>query len=96
MNGSTNDARKHRQPHHRVLGGPANADDAISLQARRDLLRYLTSEKCHCGKPKRQGVSFCAQCVYSLPVSITAALYKKLGHGYEEAHERACRALDER
>lgn len=85
-----------RQPHHRVLGGKAAPDDAISLQARRDLLRYLTSEKCHCGREKRQGVSFCPLCVLSLPTTITSQLYKKLGHGYEEAHERACRALDER
>ena len=69
------------------------APPSDELDARRALLRYLTSKTCHCGEQKRRGVSFCWACVDLLPASIICELYKKLGHGYEEAYERACRFL---
>ena len=61
---------------------------------RRELIRELMGVKCHCGEPKQRGFTFCRICYLSLPQGFREELRKKLGEGYEQAYETACRALD--
>lgn len=59
-----------------------------------DCKRYLDklkSKECRCGRWKREGVSFCARCYWSLPEHLRVALYRPIGQGYEEAYEAAVR-----
>ena len=55
----------------------------------------LESEECQCGKQKKSGFSFCYNCYKSLPFEMQNALWKRIGHGYEEAYEEAFRFLIE-
>jgi len=42
----------------------------------------------------RAGQTFCRDCFYALPQALRDALYKRMGHGYEEAYQAACDFLD--
>ncbi len=49
----------------------------------------LRSEQCQCSRSKKPGKSFCFRCWKMLPPEIQAALYRRIGEGYEEAYDRA-------
>ena len=61
---------------------------------RRELIRELMGLKCRCGKLKGRGMPLCGICYLSLSQGMRDDLYKRLGEGYEQAYESACRALD--
>jgi hypothetical protein len=54
-----------------------------------DAITVLAKTTCRCGKPKKRGEAFCADCYIKLPSDFRTSLYKRLGHGFEEAYERA-------
>jgi len=57
-------------------------------------IRDLMSSKCPaCGGCKRPRHSFCRDCYSSLPSVLRAALYRRVGEGYEQAYLEAKRAL---
>lgn len=49
----------------------------------------LLSIDCECGRKKKTRQSFCSKCYFSLPRQLQAALYQRVGEGYEEAHAQA-------
>ena len=49
----------------------------------------LKSAVCACGEPKAGRQSFCKRCWRALPLSAQAALYDRLGQGYEAAYDAA-------
>lgn len=54
----------------------------------------LRGEKCPgCDKPKHPAKSFCLKCYVGLPANIRGDLYKRVGAGYEEAHDAAMKKL---
>lgn len=55
----------------------------------------LDSNGCACDRQKKPGFSFCYRCNSELPSEMKKALYRKPGHGYEEAYEAACKWLEE-
>lgn len=55
----------------------------------------LRSNECQCGEPKRPYHSFCFGCYRSLPQDFQRDLYRRIGHGYEEAYEAAIKHLNE-
>jgi len=66
--------------------------------AQKDMLFYtqgLISLECLCGREKLKGNSLCRQCYKALPDEMQKALYRKLGHGYEEALDDAVKWLQE-
>ena len=58
-----------------------------------ELVRELSGTKCRCGRPKQTNKTFCGQCYYKLPEKMRMALYRRLGHGYEEAYDDAVEYL---
>jgi hypothetical protein len=58
------------------------------------IVRELAGNRCRCGKFKVSGHSFCGSCFLSLPPLTRKSLYRKLGHGYEEAYEEASKYLE--
>lgn len=52
-------------------------------------LDALSSSRCFCGESKKRGHSVCKNCFLKLPRHLQKALYQKIGHGYEQAHDRA-------
>lgn len=64
------------------------------LQLRRVLIGELMGTTCRCGGPKNRAATFCRLCYYSLVPDLRSDLYKRIGEGYEDAYERACRVLD--
>jgi hypothetical protein len=73
----------------------ANRDaEHLLVLFRRELIRELMGVKCRCGEPKQRGFTFCRICYLSLPQGFRNELQKKLGEGYEQAYETACRMLE--
>ena len=59
-----------------------------------DLLRSLRSTTCPtCTMNKVTRKTLCSCCFYALPPAIQGRLYKKFGHGYEEAFAEAMQKL---
>lgn len=46
-----------------------------------------------CGARKGSGMSLCRKCFYRLPSEMRAALYRRVGNGYEEAYTAALEHL---
>lgn len=59
-----------------------------------NLLMELNGEKCRCRRRKKSGYSLCGICYAKLPQDVKTALWRKIGHGYEEAYQKAVEALD--
>lgn len=58
------------------------------------LVRELVGTVCRCGRPKKARMVFCWACYRRLDRHQQAALYRLLGHGYEEAYADAVTALE--
>lgn len=58
-----------------------------------ELVAELIGNACRCGKQKKSGQSFCAECYFKLPKDRRYALYRRLGEGYAEAFQDACELL---
>jgi hypothetical protein len=57
----------------------------------------LRSNRCGgCGKKKGAMQSFCFECYRLLPDHMQRALYRRVGSGYEAAHEEARRCIAQR
>ena len=56
-------------------------------------LERVQNETCQCGCGKRCGLAFCYKCFLKLPHELSEALYRILGHGFEEAYEAASQYL---
>ena len=69
----------------------------MKKSAQRDDLRWclavLKSDLCLCGKRKNPRRSFCPYCFRALPDAMKAALYRKVGRGYEAAFQEAVQWL---
>ena len=61
---------------------------------RRKLNQELLGEQCRCGSKKRRTSTFCKPCYLSLPEEVRSGLKKRLGEGYEDAYQMACRMLN--
>ena len=73
-----------------------NHENAKERKHENDRLFYikeLRSEECFCGRWKQSGYSFCYGCYRELPRDMQAALYRRMGEGYELAYEEAVRWL---
>lgn len=55
----------------------------------------LMDTVCHCGRPKGSKMSFCVGCYAKLPRATQLALYRRVGFGYERAHEESMEILRE-
>lgn len=59
-----------------------------------DLVRSLMSDVCPtCGGVKRPRNTLCGGCYRKLPEDLKRNLYRRVGHGYEEAVAASLRAL---
>ena len=58
-------------------------------------LEELSGDTCHCGAGKARNQTFCTTCYFKLPREMRARLYKRMGHGYEEAVDEAKAYLKE-
>ena len=58
-----------------------------------EALANFKSRKCVCGNEKALLHSFCRVCYARLPRSKETALWRKLGAGYESAHDTALATL---
>ena len=58
-------------------------------------IQELNSEECRCSAWKKRGMSFCYVCYHKLPDDMQKDLYQRMGQGYEEAYDSACRWLEE-
>jgi hypothetical protein len=56
----------------------------------------LMIARCECGNTKGLKMSSCRSCYYKLPRQMQRNLYKRAGHGYEEAYDAAVKYLEER
>lgn len=54
-----------------------------------ELVRELAGNKCFCGKEKTPAQTFCSRDYFLLPSPLRKALYRRVGHGYEEAYKEA-------
>lgn len=61
-----------------------------------ELVQELRGDVCCCGESKMEGESFCHACYYSLPRAKRAALYRRIGQGYEQAYTDAVVELSQR
>ena len=57
------------------------------------LVEDLVSRDCLCGNTKKPRMSFCQKCYFKLPRPMRNLLYNRIGDGYEEAWESACKEL---
>ena len=81
-------------PHHQYKPVPNQEAEQQLVLYRRELIRELMGTKCRCGEPKGRGMTLCRACYLSLSQEMRNELYKRIGEGYEDAYERACRVLD--
>ena len=58
-------------------------------------LKELRSDECFCGREKDPGKSFCWRCYKRLPRDLQAALYGRIGNGYEGAYDEAAEWMEE-
>lgn len=56
-------------------------------------LDELSRDTCDCGAGKERNQTFCKRCYFKLPWEMRPRLYKKMGHGYEEAVDEAKEVL---
>ena len=63
--------------------------EAQRVAEREFYVKLLSEEECLCGRTKKRGLAFCGWCYRALPAEHKMALYRKLGHGFEEACEEA-------
>lgn len=61
-----------------------------------ELIAELAGETCRCGKSKQARHTFCRSCFLSLTPKQRAALYQRMGEGYEEAYAAAVKQLERR
>ena len=59
----------------------------------KDLIEELRGMWCRCGCRKQSRKTFCGRCFYSLTKEHQAALYQRIGEGYEEAYQAAVEVL---
>lgn len=59
-----------------------------------ELVRELAGNKCFCGKEKTPSQTFCTRDYFLLSSPLRKALYKRVGHGYEEAYKEAREFLE--
>ena len=76
------------------IGGIMSIDDIQKDNDWRFYVEHLRSEECQCGKPKKRGRSLCYSCWKQLPYDYRMGLWLKLGDGYEEAYDAACKWLN--
>ena len=57
-------------------------------------MRELGGTTCRCGRAKKARQTFCSRCFFNLAPPLRAALYRRVGEGYEEAYAAAVAALD--
>lgn len=60
----------------------------------RKYIDSLRSTVCACGEPKTARQAFCKKCWRALPLPAQAALYDRLGQGYEAAYDSAVSMLE--
>jgi len=72
-------------------GQPAST--STKAKDRLFFIKELKSDECRCGRTKKPGRSFCYFCYRKLPRSLQQDLYNRIGSGYEQAYEAACRYL---
>jgi tRNA(Ile2) C34 agmatinyltransferase TiaS len=64
--------------------------EELSESSRQQAWNELKSQVCPaCNRQKDDFKSFCRRCYFALPEDMKKALYRRFGHGYEEAHEEA-------
>lgn len=63
----------------------------MSLQESVDVLKSL---KCRCGNDKPYSFALCRKCYSRLSPAIKKALYQKIGFGFEQSYDLACKTLD--
>lgn len=59
-----------------------------------DLLAELRGAECRCGGVKKPDMTLCGFCYRTLPRDLQNGLYRRLGHGYENAYAAAANYLD--
>lgn len=59
-----------------------------------NLLTELRGSECRCGNIKKPDMTLCGFCYRTLPRDLQNALYKRMGHGYENAYAAAADYLD--
>lgn len=62
---------------------------ALSRSEEQDYLDELYGRQCFCGSRKKSSQTFCSNCYFRLPNDMRKALYRRFGHGYESAVDRA-------
>ena len=60
----------------------------------RELVKELAATVCRCGNRKASGNTFCGRCYFKLPKTTRAALYRRVGQGYEQAYNDAAGYLE--
>lgn len=55
--------------------------------------RILIDPSCQCGRKKNDNMGLCFICFDSLSPEVKRGLYKKVGHGFEQAYESALKEL---
>lgn len=55
----------------------------------RDLIAELIGTQCRCGATKESRQTFCKRCYFRLRKDLQRRLYRRMGHGYEEAYRDA-------
>jgi hypothetical protein len=58
-----------------------------------EILRSLDCNRCICGKRKKEMMSHCRSCYFSLPPENRKALYRKFNQGYQEAYRESLKIL---
>lgn len=69
------------------------ADDFMQSLAAEDLVRELAGDVCFCGARKTPRQTFCRRHYFALTPMMRAALYNRMGQGYEEAYGAARRVF---
>jgi hypothetical protein len=59
------------------------------MGAMQEACMALAATKCICRKPKQQRRAFCLGCYLRLPPGMQKALWRKVGHGFEQAYAAA-------
>jgi hypothetical protein len=67
----------------------------MTATERLKLIEEFKGTVCRCGGKKRAKQSTCTTCYSVLPRHLKNAIYRRFGHGYEEAYTEADRILTE-
>ena len=65
------------------------------LKDRLFFIEALKSNECRCGRRKQAGRAVCYKCWVKLPEGLRRPLYNRIGAGFEEAYEEACKYLED-